>query len=124
MIGRLLYEQKGERLVLILDEMERLSSIGAETITTFVSGFTRLVDPNQKDVSVLMGASAALEAEMVEVFSEGGPVVSRLGNEARIEIPALQDPDVDRFIRGIISYIRDPNADLAGLAKAAEAADR
>ena len=59
---------------------------------------------------------------MVEVFSEGGPVVSRLGNEARIEIPALQDPDVDRFIRGIISYIRDPNADLAGLAKAAEAA--
>ena len=121
LLGRLLYKQKGERLVLILDEMERLHSIGAETITTFVSGFTRLVDPNQKDVSVLMGSSAALESEMVEVFSPAGPVVSRLGAEALIEIPALQDPDVDRFIREVISYVRDPGADLEALLNAAKA---
>ena len=37
LIGRLLYRQAGTRLVLILDEMERLRSIGPETITTFVS---------------------------------------------------------------------------------------
>lgn len=53
MFGRLLKEMKGETLVLVLDEMERLRQIGPETIPTFVSGFTRLVDPNQKDVSVL-----------------------------------------------------------------------
>lgn len=115
MIGRLLYELRGIRLVLILDEMERLQSIGPETITTFVSGFTRLVDPNQRDVSILMGASAALESEMVEVFSPGGPVVSRLSNEAKIEIPAMQDPDVDRFIRDVIAYVRDPDADVESL---------
>ena len=120
LIGRLLSEQQKTRLVLILDEMERLRSIGAETITTFVSGFTRLVDPNQKDVSILMGASAALESEMVEVFSMGGPVVSRLSSEAIIEIPALQDPDVDRFINGVIGYVRDAEAGVEGLMRAAE----
>jgi hypothetical protein len=112
LFGRLLRELRGETLVLVLDEMERLRSIGPETITTFVSGFTRLVDPNQTQLSVLMGASAAVESEMVEVFSSGGPIVSRLGSEALIEIPALNDPDVDRFIKGVITYVRDPAADL------------
>lgn len=120
LLGRLLYNQKGQRLVLILDEMERLRDIGPDTITTFISGFTRLVDPNQKDVSVLMGSSAALESEMVEVFSPAGPVVSRLGPEALVEIPALQDPDVDRFIREVISYVRDSSADLEALLDAAK----
>ncbi len=121
LMGRLLREQGGMRLVLILDEMERLRSIGPESITTFVSGFTRLVDPNQKDVSILMGASAALESEMVEVFSTGGPVVSRLSAEALIEIPALQDPDVDRFIQGVIRFVREPGVDLISLVQAAKA---
>lgn len=119
LIGRLLYQQERKRLVLILDEMERLKDIGTDTINTFVSGFTRLVDPNQRDVSVLMGASAALESEMVEVFSTNGPVVSRISEESRIEIPAMQDPDVDVFIRDVIEYVREPTADLPNLVAAA-----
>ncbi len=119
LLGRLLRELRNERMVLILDEMERLTSIGAETISTFVSGFTRLVDPNQKDVAVLMGASAALESEMVDVFSRSGPVISRLSEESIIEIAALQDPDVDSFIRGVIAFIRDETADLDDLMAAA-----
>ncbi|MCI0557882.1 MAG: hypothetical protein MN733_05260, partial [Nitrososphaera sp.] len=115
LFGRLLRETRHQTLVLILDEMERLSSIGQETITTFVSGFTRLVDPNQTSVSVLIGASAALETEMVEVFSSNGPVVSRLGVDAQLRIEALDEPDVNRFIKGIISYVRDPVADLSRL---------
>lgn len=115
LLGRLLRELRQQTLVLVLDEMERLKSIGPETVTTFVSGFTRLVDPNQRRVSVLMGASAAVESEMIEVFSPNGPVVSRLSLEALIEIPPLQEPDVDRFIKGIIQYVRDPAADLTGL---------
>jgi len=121
MCGRLLKELRGETLVLILDEMERLKSIGAETISTFVSGFTRLVDPNQTSVSILIGASAAMEAEMIEVFSNNGPVTSRLGAEAQIEIPSLQDQDVERFIKGVIEFIRDPGADLNSLVTVATA---
>ena len=122
LLGRLLREQQnGTRLVLILDEMERLRSIGPESIATFVSGFSRLVDPNQKDVSILMGASAALEAEMVEIFSTGGPVVSRLSEESIIEIPALQDPDVDWFIKGVILFVRDSNVDVDELVRTAKA---
>ncbi len=120
--GRLLRELRGETLVLVLDEMERLRSIGPETITTFVSGFTRLVDPNQTTVSVLIGASAALESEMVDVFSTNGPVTSRLGSDALIEIPSLDDPDVDRFISGIIAYVRDSTADISALVSAASEA--
>jgi hypothetical protein len=109
-IGRLLKELRGQTLVLLLDEMERLTAIGPETITTFVSGFTRLVDANQKDVSVMMGTSAAVESELVEVFAPGGPVASRLGADARLEIPSLTDPDVDTFIVNVIDYLSDPNA--------------
>jgi len=121
LLGRLLRETQGKTLVLVLDEMERLRNIGPDTIGTFVSGFTRLVDPNQKSVSVLIGASASVMSEMTEVFSEGGPVASRLGAAALIQIPALDEPDVDRFIKGVIAYLRDPTADIAELSSKAGA---
>lgn len=113
--GRLLRAIRKKTLVLVLDEMERLRSIGPETVTTFVSGFTRLVDPNQTSVSVLIGTSAGLESEMVDVFSQGGPVRSRVGPDAEIEIPSLNEPDVDKFIEGVIAYVRDPAADIPKL---------
>lgn len=121
LLGRLLRELRGKTLVLVLDEMERLRPIGLETIGTFVSGFTRLVDPNQKLVSVLIGASASVMSEMTEVFSESGPVTSRLGAAALISIPALDEPDVDKFIKGVIAYLRDPVANVPVLV--AEASD-
>jgi hypothetical protein len=113
MLGRLLRELRQQSLVLILDEMERLKSIGSETITTFMSGFTRLVDPNQTSVCILIGASAALESEMVDIFSGASPVTSRLGKDSMIEIPALHDPDVDSFIERVTKYVRDPAFDVA-----------
>lgn len=115
LVARLLRQLRQRTLVLILDEMERLRSIGPETIGTFESGFTRLVDPNQNDVSILVGASASLESEMVDVFSQSGPVVSRLNPEDLIEIPSLPDPDVTKFIKGVIHYIRDDTRDLNAL---------
>jgi len=115
LFGRLLREIQQKTLVLVLDEMERLKSIGTETIPTFETGFTRLVDPNQTTVCVLIGASAALESEMVDVFRTNGPVISRLGSDAQISIEALQEQDVNKFINGVIAYLRDPNADINNL---------
>lgn len=120
MLGGLLREHTGTRLVLILDEMERLKSIGPETVMTFVSGFTRLVDPNQKSVSILIGASAQLETEMVDVFSTTGPVTSRLGADAQIEIQAIHDADVDPFIERVIAFVRHKDADIPALVEAAK----
>lgn len=119
LFGRLLRDVRNQTLVLILDEMERLKSIGGETIPTFESGFTRLVDQNQNSVCVLIGASAGMESEMVDVFRSNGPVISRLTADARIEIPSLQDPDVDKFIKGVIAYVRNPAADIPKLMDAA-----
>lgn len=123
LLGRLLREGREQTLVLVLDEMERLTAIGPETIPTFVSGFTRLLDPNQRSVSVLIGASAAVMSEMTEVFSEGGPVLSRLGAAARISVPALSEPDVDKFIKGVIAYVRDPDADVPTLVSEASGSE-
>lgn len=120
LFGRLLRDLRQRTLVLILDEMDRLKSIGAETVTTFVSGFTRLVDPNQRSVCVLIGASAAVESEMVEIFSTGSPVASRLGPHAMIEIPSLPEPDIDHFIRGVIGYLRMPDFNVATAVDAAQ----
>jgi Cdc6-like AAA superfamily ATPase len=121
LFGRLLREIQGKTLVLILDEMERLRTIGQETITTFVSGFTRLVDPTQNLVSILIGTSAEGEFDMIDVFGGRGPVRSRLGTDAEIEIRALDDADVDRFIKGVIAYVRDTAADMDALVSAASA---
>ena len=120
-LGTLLQHLKGQRLVLILDEMERLKSIGPETVTTFVSGFTRLVDPNQRSASILIGASASVETEMIDVFSANGPVTSRLGTDALIEIQAIGESEVDPFIEGVIEFVRDKEANLAELVAAAKA---
>ena len=118
-LGRLLRELKDKTLVLVLDEMERLASIGPDTAATFISGFTRLVDPNQKYVSVLIGTSASTEDELVEIFGFRGPVISRLGAHAKIEIPPLDDDDVEKFIQGVLHYLRDQSADLGVLVEAA-----
>jgi hypothetical protein len=121
LLGRLLRETQNKTLVLVLDEMERLRHIGLETIGTFVSGFTRMVDPSQDSVSILIGASADLMSEMTEVFAENGPVASRLGAAALIPIPALDEPDVDMFIKGVIDYVRNPEAETTRLISEATA---
>lgn len=112
LLGRLMREFRGKKLVLILDEMERLVQIGPETITTFVSGFTRLVDPTQKDVCILIGASASLQSELVELFSENSPVVSRLTGENIKEVSYMHDEDLDKLIETVIAYRRNPDADI------------
>lgn len=112
LLGSLLRQLHDKTLVLILDEMERLLAIGPESITTFVSGFTRLVDQNQRSVCILIGSSAVLEGDMVELFRFNGPITSRLGADARIEIPSLQDADVDHFIKEVVRYLRDPAFDI------------
>ena len=114
MLGKLLKRLRGRTLVLILDEMERLNIIGPEVITTFVSGFSHLVDPNQRQVSVLIGASAALQSEMVEIFSGTSPVMSRLGDDVKIEISALHDQDVDQFVERVLRFLRKKDFDVDG----------
>ena len=115
MLGRLLRRLRGETLVLILDEMERLKTIGPETITTFMSGFSHLVDQNQRHVSILIGSSAALEMEMVDIFSTNSPVMSRLGDEVKIEISVLPtDQSVDRFVENVVGFLRKEDLDVFG----------
>lgn len=121
LFGRLLRELRQKRLVLVLDEMERLRQIGPETIATFVSGFTRLVDPNQTDVCILIGASAALESELTELFSFQSPVVSRLTSESIMEVNYMHDDDLDSFIEEVIRFVRSPDADLDALLESARA---
>ncbi len=113
MLGRLLKRLRGHTLVLILDEMERLSTIGSEVITTFLSGFSHLVDPNQRQVSVLIGASAVLQDDIVEIFNGTSPVMSRLGDDVKIEIAALEDRDVEQFIEKLLRFVRKKDFDVA-----------
>jgi hypothetical protein len=119
LIGRVMKRIDGKTLVLCLDEMERLRDVGPDSVSTFVTGFTRLMDPNQRDVAVLLGSSAAQFSDMPDIFGRNGPVVSRLGLQATIEVPHIPDPDVDGFIRTVIDYVRDKNIPIAPLVAAA-----
>ena len=119
LIGRVMKRVHGKTLVLCLDEMERLTDVGLDSIATFVTGFTRLMDPNQRDVAVLLGSSAGQFDEMPDLFARNGPVVSRLGAHAIIEVPHIPDPDVDGFIRTVIHYVRSDGADIPPLVTSA-----
>ena len=115
LFGKLTKANHNKTLVLILDEMDRLQGVGAETIITFETGFRRLIDPNQKDVAILIGHSATAMVDMPELFRERGAVMSRLTDDAVVEIRTLQAPDVDQFIADIIERFRDPSADIDDL---------
>lgn len=115
LLGKLTRERLGRTLVLVLDEMDRLRQVGPETTITFETGFRRLVDPNQKTVAVLIGASAGAKADMPEIFQERGAVMSRLTRDAEVEIRSLPAPDVDRFIKDIVAHFRNPNVDITRL---------
>ena len=121
MLGKLLKQLRGETLVLILDEMERLRTIGPETVTTFLSGFSHLVDQNQRFVSILIGSSAQLEIDMVDIFSANSPVMSRLGDDVKIEISALPtDREVNRFVERVVDFLRDQDFDASAAVEAAD----
>lgn len=120
-IGKLVKELEDKVLVLILDEIDRVRSVGPETIGQFQTAFTRLVDPNQRHLSVLIGCSSQSPDDLPEIFAERGPVYSRLGRDKLLEIPALDDPDVQPFIREIVQYVKDPTADRIGLIRNAKA---
>lgn len=119
LIGRVMKRIDGKTIVLCLDEMERMKAVGPDAIATFVTGFTRLMDPNQREVAVLLGCSAALFDEMPDIFARNGPVVSRLGAQATIEVPHIPDADVDAFIRQVIGFVRDPQVRISDLTAAA-----
>jgi hypothetical protein len=120
LIGRVMKRVDNKTIVLCLDEMERMRAVGPDAIATFVTGFTRLMDPNQRDVAVLLGCSAALFDEMPDIFARNGPVVSRLGSQATIEVPHIPDPDVDGFIRQVIGFVRDQGAPIKDLVTTAQ----
>lgn len=121
LIGRVMKRVDGKTMVLCLDEMERMKAVGPDSIATFNTGFTRLMDPNQRDVAVLLGCSAALFDDMPDIFGRGGPVVTRLGAHATIEVPHIPDPDVDGFIRDVIAFVRNPASNIARLTEAVQA---
>lgn len=124
MIGELSRSNSGKTLVLILDEMDRLgppSGPGSETIMTFQTAFRRLVDPNQKSVSILIGCSAEARGELPDIFASEA-VMGRLGHDpgfGEIEIRSLTDIDADQFIRDVIQNYRDPNTDIPALVESA-----
>jgi hypothetical protein len=114
-IGKLVRDFQDSTLILVLDEMDRIGFVGADTIVQFRTAFTRLLDPNQKYISILLGLSAKNFPELPDIFDQGGPIVSRLGRDAIQPVPMLEDIDVEPFIQNIIGFLRDPDADLDGL---------
>ncbi len=124
MLGKILKEVRGVTLVLILDELDRLEQVGDETGSTFQNAFRRLVDANQKEVSVLMACSAGDLQQLPEVFGGGvyGPVLSRVGQAGLVNIPSLDIQDVDQFIIKVIQHLRNPDVDVTELIKRAQAA--
>ncbi len=109
-IGRLLKKLRGETLVLIIDELDRLKSVTDEFgISTYENAFRKLIDENQRNVSLIIGASAANIRDFPGfIGNENGPIISRIGVHNLIEIPEISANDVDLFIKKIISYVVDP----------------
>lgn len=121
-IGKLVKGIEEKTLVLVLDELDRIGRVGPDTIGQFSTGFRRLVEPHQQYVSVLLAASADKFGDLPDVFWERGPVGSCFGRDAVKVIPALDDPDVEPFMKQIIEHVRDPDAGIPALIEEAKGA--
>ncbi len=119
-IGKLVQDLEQKTLILVLDEMDRIGFVGPDNIVQFRTAFTRLMDPNQKYVSVLLGLSAKNFPDLPDIFGGGGPIVSRIGRDAIQEVPMLDDLDVEPFIKKIIGFLRVPGADVNSLITSAK----
>ncbi len=120
LLGRLANAVESKKLVLVLDEMERSVLVGPEGAQSFVTAFTRLADPGQNDLALLIGCSAANIGEMPELFAAAGPVMTRFQPSARVEIPAMSDVIASDFIIKIIDYVREPTADVQQMIASAQ----
>lgn len=118
-IGKVVGHVHKRTLVLILDELDRLEYVGDETGSTFQNAFRRLVDDNQRDVSILMGCSAGnLKEDLPAIFGgEYGPVLSRIGQTNLLEVPEINPNDIDNFIRAIIGFVRGSTDDVQARVK-------
>jgi hypothetical protein len=107
-VGRLMKQfEPHKTLVMIFDEMERLKDMDSDSVGNFITAFTKLADPLQKDVAVIIGYSAGQAEELHELFNLRGPVGSRIGRAATQEIKVLPDNQIEIFVTGVIKYLRD-----------------
>jgi len=119
-LGRLLREHKNKTLVLVFDELDRTKDIGSlDAQVTFSTAFTRLTDPAQDYVAAFLAASASRIQELPEIIS--APVQNRLGKRDIVVIPSMTSEDVEPFIKDILDYLRDLNADVDKLVEQAKA---
>jgi len=102
-IGERVRSLRNKALLLILDEAERLGVVAPENQGSYATAFTRLTDPVQTSVALLISTTAEVFDFMPGVFSS--PVLSRLGEERQVRIPPLPDPAVGAFMEKIIAYV-------------------
>jgi hypothetical protein len=115
-IGRVVRKIYKQTLLIVLDELDRLQYVGDETGSTFQDAFRKLMDDNQLDVSILMGCSAASLKELPDVFGGAqGPVLSRIGKTNLVEIPQIQTPAINDFIKSIILFVRNREGNVQEL---------
>jgi hypothetical protein len=120
-IGRLLRHLENKTLVLAYDEMDRVNILRAEAADTFRTAFTHLMDPSQTYVSIFLAFSAETVDKIPELMK--GPVIDRIGgleSEAVLEIRTLEPGDVENFVSAILSYLRDPKANIEKMMKNAK----
>ena len=94
-------------LLFVFDEMERLQDLDGDSVGNFMTAFTKLADPLQTDVAIVIGYSADQADELHELFSLRGPVGSRIGRAATTEIKVLPERQIEEFVQGIIQFLRD-----------------
>ncbi len=109
-IGRLTSVVNGKTLLFVFDEMERLKDLDGDSVANYMTAFTKLADPLQRDVAVIIGYSAEQADELHELFSLRGPVGSRIGRAATCEIRVLPEQQIEEFVQGVIAYLRDDAA--------------
>jgi len=119
-IGKVIKGVQGKTLVLLLDELDRLQIVTDEaSALSFQNAFRILSDPNQKDVATIMGCSAVSMNEIPDAFGQAGeraalgPVLSKIGRSNLIEVPQLNQNDIDEFIKEIVEYLREPGVDIS-----------
>lgn len=111
-IGEIIYEAEGKLLIFLVDEAHRLKNIKSEDEYRELVGAFRHLTSTQSKVGFVFAVGAGDKTEFPDVLNEA-EIMTRIGNYY-IQLPTLQDHDVNDLIRGIIKYSRNGWSDAEG----------
>jgi len=107
-LGAIYNEIMKKRLVLLIDECEKLSDVvDAHGLGTFITAFREISEKLQRHLGFICACFAS-DYEAIAAPLSREAVSSRIGEGNYMQISQLRDEELEPFIKDLLGYVVDP----------------